>query len=540
MILRGVVFFHFFGVGDHRGIIIDIPHQTLLGGNVLKIVRPNARRLNCNKPHVKKKYNDVLEIYCYKHRIQQKIYSLFPPIYPATDQASKAMEAIERVISEGMAHAEKKCRKIHAGEVPFSPKLAKAGRKIKLWRLVIRHKQTNRVNTITIRRVAKKCNLKRVLAVSLRTARNKLEEAWKKYKKLKKSAHRLRTEFLYEQEDKAQSQQSKRAIRMIRRHEESRRSWRSINNSQGKRRSKGISAVKVQINGVWKTIKDREPAEAAIMGNNSHRFGDLTKTTPLMSKYMREKLGVLAQNELAQTILDSSYIPDPQLDNYTNKFLSFISSRSQLPSVSAAVHQSDFISYWKGAREKTSSSLSGRHFGHYKAAASNSHLSELHASFQHVASSSGLVLSRWAKGLTIMLEKIEGNIKVDKLRAILLMEADFNFLNKLIFGHRMIKQAEAHNRMPEELYGSRACLTAILVAINRRLVIDIFKQKRRSGAIAGVDAAQCYDRIVHSLSILLCQREGAPASSLMMMFGVIQCMVYFIRTAFGDSTTSYG
>ena len=104
----------------------------------------------------------------------------------------------------------------------------------------------------------------------------------------------------------------------------------------------------------------------------------------------------------------------------------------------------------------------------------------------------------------------------------------------------MIKQSESNRQFLNELYGSRANLNAIQVAINRRLIIDIFKQKRHSGAIAGVDAAQCYDRIVHSLSILLCQREGAPLSSLMMIFGVIQSMIYFIRKTFGDSSTSYG
>ena len=139
-----------------------------------------------------------------------------------------------------------------------------------------------------------------------------------------------------------------------------------------------------------------------------------------------------------------------------------------------------------------------------------------------------------------MLEKVEGNTKVDKLRAILLMEEDFNQMNKLLFGHRMIKQSEKEKRIPDEAYGSRASLNANLVAVNRRLVIDLFKQKRRCGAIAGVDAAQCYDRIVHSLAILLCQKEGAPMSSLLMMFGTIQCMTYFIRTTFGDSQGSYG
>ena len=120
-----------------------------------------------------------------------------------------------------------------------------------------------------------------------------------------------------------------------------------------------------------------------------------------------------------------------------------------------------------------------------------------------------------------MLEKIEGNTKVNKLRAIFLMESDFNQLNKLFFGHRMIRQSEANNRMPEELYGSRVNLNAILVDINRRLVIDICNQKRRTGAIAGVDAAQCYDRIVHSLSILLYQKQGATISNLVMIFNGI-------------------
>ena len=139
-----------------------------------------------------------------------------------------------------------------------------------------------------------------------------------------------------------------------------------------------------------------------------------------------------------------------------------------------------------------------------------------------------------------MLEKIPGVIKVEKLRAILLMEADFNFLNKLHFGHRLMKQCEENNRFPQELYGSRENMSAGEVAVNRRLVIDNFKLLRRSGAIAGVDAAQCYDRIVHSMSSLLCQKEGMQITPILVMFGVIQQMKYFLRTSFGDSTSSYG
>ena len=238
-----------------------------------------------------------------------------------------------------------------------------------------------------------------------------------------------------------------------------------------------------------------------------------------MSEHISSKLGFLAETDYANNIMNGNFKTEPDMDEYTNTFLHFIGKRSQLPTISADILREDFIAFWKGAREK---------------------ISEIHASFQLIASKSGIRLNRWAQGLIVMLEKIEGNIKVDKLRAILLMEADFNQMNKLFFGHRMIKQSEENKRIPDEAYGSRASLNAILVAVNRRLVIDLFKQKRRCGAIAGVDAAQCYDRIVHSLSILLCQKEGAPMSSLLMMFGVIQCITYYIRTTFGDSKGSYG
>ena len=50
----------------------------------------------------------------------------------------------------------------------------------------------------------------------------------------------------------------------------------------------------------------------------------------------------------------------------------------------------------------------------------------------------------------MMLEKIAGIALVNKLRAILLMEADFNFHNKLFFGNRMLDQARSNGIIPAE------------------------------------------------------------------------------------------
>lgn len=57
------------------------------------------------------------------------------------------------------------------------------------------------------------------------------------------------------------------------------------------------------------------------------------------------------------------------------------------------------------------------------------------------------------------------------------MEADFNFFNGLMFAGRMMRQVESLGRIPLECYGSRKNHEEVDVAINRRLIADILRQK---------------------------------------------------------------
>ena len=54
-----------------------------------------------------------------------------------------------------------------------------------------------------------------------------------------------------------------------------------------------------------------------------------------------------------------------------------------------------------------------------------------------------------------MLEKTLGVTLVTKLRAILLMEGDFNTTNKIVYGVRMLQNARKHNQMPEEIFSKK-------------------------------------------------------------------------------------
>jgi hypothetical protein len=76
--------------------------------------------------------------------------------------------------------------------------------------------------------------------------------------------------------------------------------------------------------------------------------------------------------------------------------------------------------------------------------------------------------------LSVLLEKKKGVIQVDKLvRAILLMEADFNFYDGLMFPNHMMERAELNNWILHKIYGGRKNHEAIEVAMNRCFLANI-------------------------------------------------------------------
>ena len=92
-----------------------------------------------------------------------------------------------------------------------------------------------------------------------------------------------------------------------------------------------------------------------------------------------------------------------------------------------AVTPTEFTTFWTSAKESTSSSKSGRHFGHYKAITDDPTLVTLHVTNINLATTRGAPLSRWCEGVNVLLEKVAGISHIDKLRAICLLEADFNW-----------------------------------------------------------------------------------------------------------------
>jgi hypothetical protein len=203
-------------------------------------------------------------------------------------------------------------------------------------------------------------------------------------------------------------------------------------------------------------------------------------------------------------------------------------------SVTGIISQERWQQRWKKVKEDTSSSPSRLHFGHYIAGADCNFISQFHALCVSLALKKGIALERWANGLLVMLERMFGVRLVSKLQAILLMEPDFNAMNKEVYGVRMLEEARKYKLVAEEIFSEKH-RTADDRGLAKTLFYDIVCQLRVPAAIALVDASNCYDRIAHAMALLIFQSFGMGDTAVMAMLETIQEMKFFLRTAFWDS-----
>jgi hypothetical protein len=210
--------------------------------------------------------------------------------------------------------------------------------------------------------------------------------------------------------------------------------------------------------------------------------------------------------------------------------------RTKVPkdSVQLTISPEDWINHWQGAKESTSSSILGRHFGHYKAGLQNQYITYLHALQSTLILKSGIILERWANGLSVMLQKIFGCSLITKLRSILLMEADLNATNKIEYGVRMLTNIRKYRLMPDEIYSERNRL-ADDGTLSKVIFYDIVQQLRRLACLAAVDADNCYDRISHPIASMTFQAFRVPTAAIESMLSTIQDMRFYLQTGFGDS-----
>jgi hypothetical protein len=311
----------------------------------------------------------------------------------------------------------------------------------------------------------------------------------------------------------------------------------------GKTTGGSVQTVQVEDDeGNIEVFTSQEEIQEAIWNNIHRKRFHLAEAAPICNSPLREIFGYNANTEAGEDVLAGTYDFDPEFDDATKRICEEVASiRATIPrdSVNTIIRRGEWSNFWSKAREETSSSESGLHFSHYKAGANSPLISHFHATKVSVMLKSGWGYERWGRGLSVMLEKTPGCHLVSKLRSILLMEADFNCANKIVFGNRMLANVRRYGFMPDEIFSERN-RTAGEGTMAKVLFYDVVRQTRLSAGISSVDADNCYDRVSHAIASLVFRSFGTPQAATTAMLRTIQDMKFFLRTSFGDSRNCAG
>ena len=183
--------------------------------------------------------------------------------------------------------------------------------------------------------------------------------------------------------------------------------------------------------------------------------------------------------------------------------------------ISALVETGDFQYFWLHCNEFIQSSYSHIHFGHYKAIAHDKYLSALEAAKLSLSAQTGIPMERWGSALTVLLEKEFGNIYLEKMCAICLLEADFNWLNKLVFAKRMMDQAYDSGVVPVEQFACRGTQASSGV-LCKVLFCDMIRALHEVAGIPSVDLGNCYVAVAHPIASIALQAFRVPLAMVVL------------------------
>jgi phage FluMu gp28-like protein len=160
---------------------------------------------------------------------------------------------------------------------------------------------------------------------------------------------------------------------------------------------------------------------------------------------------------MAEEILDRTLEHDCMKDEAIRAIVQQLKRHPTIQGIMAPiVSAKDFQSCFKCVPEKTASSYSGRSVLHYKACADGSKygladtLAEIHAAMATIPLETEFCPERWRFAVDIMLDKIPGIARTNKLRIIQLLEADLNQVWRAAFARNITKLAQNHEGVISE------------------------------------------------------------------------------------------
>ncbi|OEU17034.1 hypothetical protein FRACYDRAFT_239635 [Fragilariopsis cylindrus CCMP1102] len=543
--------FHTRIASDHRGYFVDFALAGFLDRQLPSIFSASSRAIRGSHPSNITKYIKHLHEYFIENDMYRRVKE--QKYWYEKDK----LEKLDRMITRGMLEAEDQCR-IHHRE-PWSKEVNEVMTTAHILRINL---SSIRNNIDCSKQIAQKQSLlqkKIKVPEELREATIALRVAQKNCRKLIHD-RRVKTTSIEEEQEAAfvamnPEMDTKRAAQIFQRARDTKQMMSELPskmNCPG-----GISAILVPLpmEGIeleYLAITDGPTIETVILQRNIRHFRQ-AEFTPLATPEVINKIGFGADTKRAEQLLDGTDDPTDITDDEWSRFLltSMKRNSNELEIEITAEKMMNKYTRWK---ERTSTSPSGRHLGHYHALfrplkaekdkerdrleGIRIDIIELHAGMLQTAYDNEHVYKRWEYILTCMLAKESGIPRIHRLRVIHLYECDLNLLFSIFF-RELDQHCEDNYLINKGVYGCRP---------NRRAIDPVFVDVTQNEMAMVTrtplvkfnnDATACFDRILVHLLSLCIRSYGMPKKLTKILGELLRVARYAIKTGIGISKETY-
>ena len=551
-ILRsGYEAFHARIVSDHRGYFVDFALAGFLDRQLPSIFSASSRAIRGTHPgnitnYVKQlhKYlttNDIFRL----AKVQTNYYT------------QKDLEKLDRRITKGMLEAENKCRSHH--RLPWNEEVNEVMTTANILRIQLSSlknnidcdKQIEQKQRLLLKRI--------ILSMETEVVSKALRTAQLKCRKLIKEQRTQQTTVDEEQVAAFVAMNpemgAKRAAQIFQRARDTKQMMSELPskmNCPGSIKSLLVPLPKEGLELEYTPVTDGPTIERIILSKNIRHFRQ-AETTPLATNDVIEKIGWGANTEISEQLLDGKSDPTDITNDEWSRYL-LASMKRHSPEITITITAEKMMNKYKIWKERTSTSPSGRHLGHFhalfrplkakndeerdKLEGMRTDIIDLHALMLQTAYDNEHVYDRWIYILTCMIGKDVGIPRIHRLRIIHLYECDLNLLLGIFF-RELDQHCEDNYLINKGVYGCRP---------NKRAIDPVFvdvTQTELSMIMRAIlvrfnnDAKACFDRILVHILTLCLRSYGMPQKLTTILGKLLMVAKYAIKTGIGISKKTY-
>ena len=525
---------------DHRAYMIDIDIREYFKDEFEGWDNVNRVMLNPARKSHREKFKEVIEE-------QLEIYNLEDELTKMERSASyHQMEKVDQKITQIINEAIKKIEGMKRN-IPYSSKKKIGWARIVYYKMKLRQSKGVKIDTVLLNKKREEAEVEELGEMTIMQVMTELQKARTEWEKIKEEGKELREQELLDYvpnqvicDDERHPKKKEKILSGIKNEMKRNHTFQYLTRHVGKGQRDGIRRLhKVDENNVIvETYIERTKIENKLLEYNTHHFTKAHNSIAYKDKIYK----ALRNDSVRDRILNGELCREDCDFESVYEFLKLLKQ----PEMMKQNRRCEEITaeQWRrivvrSKRRSASSIFSRRNYAAYKCALSSDRMTNVLVTYYNIILKNRFYPSRWEKILDVMLSKGKGMV-IGKLRTITLIEADIQYIMRILLNDGEKERIEEDERFSKSNYGSRKNYAIESALLEKRIIFDHSLLGCKQNIYHLTDLQSCYDRQLVNIGSIIEESIGVNRNGMQLFSKIIPRWKHYIYTSFGISNMYYG